>query len=106
MSASFKLLITDICQSFFKLLSNGLSVIRHKKRFGINQGHGSRYIVFPSYPSSTNPRSPKKQFALKIEDYHLLRENKKKRIDLKNGYFTGNDIDRLAYSIHHNVIAT
>ena len=106
MPASFNPLITDICQSFFKLLSNGLSVIRHKKRLGINLSHGSRYIVFPSYPSSTNPRSPKKQFAFKIEDYHLLRENKKKRIDLKKSYFTANDIDRLTYSIHRNVMAT
>ena len=106
MPASFNSLITGICPSFFKLLSNGLSAIRHKKRVAINQSHGSRYIVFPSYPNATNPRSPKKQFAFKIDDYHLLRENKKKRIDLKSKNFTANDIDRLTYSIHRNVIAT
>ena len=106
MPASFKPLITGICLSFFKLLSNGLSAIRYKKRVAINQNIGSRYIILPSYPSSTNPRSPKKQFAFKIDDYHLLRENNTKRIDFKNKNFTAADIDRLTYSIHHNVIAT
>ena len=106
MPASFKSLITNTCLSFFKLLSNGLSAIRHKMRVAINQNNGSRHIIFPSYLSSTNPRSPKKQFAFKIDDYHLLKESKKKRIDLKNKNFIANDINDLTYSMHHNVIAT
>ena len=106
MHASFKSLIASICLSFFKYLSNSLSVIRYKKRVAINQNNGQRNIIFPSYPSSSNPRSPKRQFEFQIDDYHLLRENKKRRIDLKNKNFTVNDIDRLTYSIHHNVIAT
>ena len=80
MPANFKTPIIGICLSFFKYLSYGLSVIRHKKRVSINQNIGSRYIIFPSYPSSTNPRSPEKQFEFKIDDYHLLRENKKDNV--------------------------
>ena len=106
MPASSKTLIIGICLRFLKYLSHGLSAIRHKKRFSINQNTGSRYIIFPSYPSSTNPRSTEKQFEFKIDDYHLLRENKKKRIDRKKKNFTANDMDHLTYSIHHNVIAT
>tara|TARA_B100002051_G_scaffold92469_1_gene88364 strand:- start:310 stop:1614 length:1305 start_codon:yes stop_codon:yes gene_type:complete len=106
MPANFKTLIIGICLSFLKYLSYGLSAIRHKKRVSINQNIRSRYFTFPSYPSSTNPRSPEKQFEFKIDDYHLLRENNKKRIGRKKKNFTANDIDHLTYSIHHNVIAT
>ncbi len=106
MPASFYSLIKGICLRFIKLISNGLSAIRYKKRVAINQYLGSQYIIFPSCHSSINPRSPKKQFAFKIDDYHLLSENKKKRIDLKKNNITANDINRLTYSIHHDVTAT
>lgn len=99
-------LISSTRFSLKRLLINGLSAVRHLKLISKNLINESQYISFPPYPNSSNPRSPQKEITFEIDDYYLLKKNKKKAIDLRKRNFICNDIDLLTCSIHHNVIAT